>query len=266
MAATEGWQGSTQTAVFNEPFLGSAKFRSWPQRLLDAADVSLGDHVLDVGSGTVSLAREATRRVGPTGRVVGCAANPSVVSTARRLEPEIGWQRGDAAALPFGAAMFTAVVSQFGLDFRPDQGDALREMWRVLSPGGRLAVAVTGCLSEAPAHEALAEWIAARVSADAVATRASAIRRNQADRVAQQALHAGINRGSVGTVIGEARFASAEEFMRLEIGRLPLAASLDHKAIQELASACGQTLAAYVQDDGALVVSLSATLLTATKI
>ena len=60
----------------------------------------------------------------------------SLLVNARQIRPDIDWHRGDAGSLPFGDGEFDAVVSQFTLMFVPDPVTALKEMRRVLTPGG----------------------------------------------------------------------------------------------------------------------------------
>src|SRR5262245_65938691 len=115
-----------------------------------------GDRVLDVACGTGVLAREAADRVGPTGRVTGLDLNEAMLAVARRLRSEIDWRQGDAAKLPFEEGTFDVVVSQFALMFFPDQAAALREMWRVLAPRGRLVVAVCAPVARTKAYSVLA--------------------------------------------------------------------------------------------------------------
>ena len=68
-----------------------------------------------------------------------------MLAVARRLRPQIDWRQGDATALPFADASCDVVLSQFALMYFPDRTAALKEMIRVLRPGGRLAIAVTPC-------------------------------------------------------------------------------------------------------------------------
>jgi SAM-dependent methyltransferase len=86
--------------------------------------------------------------VGPVGSVTGLDLDPGMLTIAARAAPSISWHRGVAENLPFHDGTFDAVVSQFGLMFFQDRSRALREMWRVLRPGGRMAVAVWASLDE----------------------------------------------------------------------------------------------------------------------
>jgi ubiquinone/menaquinone biosynthesis C-methylase UbiE len=111
-----------------------------------------GDRVLDAACGTGIVTRVAVQRQGHLGHVVGVDLNAGMLEVARANTPATGvpiaWRHGDVCALPFAEGQFEVVVCQQGLQFVPDPGAALREMRRVLVPGGRLAVAV---FSEIPA-------------------------------------------------------------------------------------------------------------------
>jgi SAM-dependent methyltransferase len=143
----------------------------WAPRVAEAAGIRAGDRVLDVACGTGVLAAEAAGRAGPTGSVTGLDLSPEMLAVAARLHPTVRWQQGSGDALPFPDQSFDAVVSQFGLMFFPDQVAGLREMWRVLVPGGRLAVAVWASLADTPAYAAetdLIERMAGKAAGDAL--------------------------------------------------------------------------------------------------
>ncbi len=96
---------------------------------------------------------------GPQGKVIGLDPNPDMLSVARRKSDMIEWRDGKAEALPFADASFDAVVSQFGFMFFEDRAAALREMMRVLHPGGRLAVAVCDAVEHSPGYAAFADLL-----------------------------------------------------------------------------------------------------------
>ena len=96
-----------------------------------------GDRVLDACCGTGDLAVEAERR---GGRVVGLDFSEKMLERARRKSGAIEWVEGDALALPFDAGAFDAATVGFGVRNLADLEGGLRELARVLRPGGKLAV------------------------------------------------------------------------------------------------------------------------------
>jgi len=147
--STRGQVARSAAEVY-DAFFVPALFEEWPPRLARAAGLRPGQRVLDVACGTGVLARHAARVVGAGGEVVGLDLNPGMLEVARRRAPGASWREGTAEALPFADARFDAVLSQFGLMFFADRAGALREMWRVLRPGGALAVAVWARLEDTP--------------------------------------------------------------------------------------------------------------------
>jgi ubiquinone/menaquinone biosynthesis C-methylase UbiE len=124
--------------------------------LLEYAALRPGERVLDVACGTGEVARRARDRVGPEGRVVGADGHPGMIAVARAVTPAgIEWHEAGAAAMPFGEGAFDVVLCQLGLQFMGDKVSALREMRRVLVPGGRLLVSVVG--PTPPLFRAMAE-------------------------------------------------------------------------------------------------------------
>src|SRR5512145_1428536 len=169
MSDQDAWQLAHDTAVAYEKDFVPAIFAQWPPVLAEIADIKPGDQVLDVACGTGVLAREAATRAGSTRRVTGLDLNEGMRAVARRLRPEIDWRQGDAAKLPFEDSAFDVVVSQFALMFFPDRVGALREMWRVLAPRGRLAVAVWAPMAHTKGYSALAGILRREMGNDAAA-------------------------------------------------------------------------------------------------
>jgi ubiquinone/menaquinone biosynthesis C-methylase UbiE len=144
--------------VYDEFFV-PALFQQWGGLVADAAGARPGERVLDVACGTGVLACAADERVGAGGAVVGLDPNEEMLAVARRKNARIEWKTGRAESLPFPDARFDRVVSQFGFMFFGDRPAALREMMRVLRPGGRLAVAVCDALDHSPGYAVLAELL-----------------------------------------------------------------------------------------------------------
>jgi len=110
--------------------------RRWRKLAVQEA-VWPGDRVLDACCGTGDLAVEAERR---GGRVVGLDFSEAMLERARRKSGAIEWMQGDALALPFGDGEFDAATVGFGVRNLADLEGGLRELARVLRPGGKLAV------------------------------------------------------------------------------------------------------------------------------
>jgi SAM-dependent methyltransferase len=107
------------------------------EQLLDAGAVRAGTHVLDVACGSgIAGARAAARGAIAT----GVDFSPAMLAVAGAANPAITFLQGDAEALPCADATFDAVVANFGMHHVPRPPLALAEAFRVLVPGGRIAV------------------------------------------------------------------------------------------------------------------------------
>lgn len=148
-------QITSSAAETYEEFLVPALFQQWTERVVDAAQIKEGHHVLDVACGTGVLSRSAALRVGRKGSVIGLDVNEGMLTVAERKLPQVQWKRGRAEALSFDDRSFDRVISQFGLMFFEDRSGAIREMSRVLVPGGRLAVVVWDAVENSPGFAAL---------------------------------------------------------------------------------------------------------------
>jgi ubiquinone/menaquinone biosynthesis C-methylase UbiE len=116
----------------------------WAEDLVDRAPPGEEEAVLDVACGTGVVARLVGKRIAQ-GSVAGLDLNNGMLTVARTLPSErvsIDWIQGSALDLPFRPGQFDFVLCQLGLQFFPDQRRALREMRRVLSPSGRIALSV----------------------------------------------------------------------------------------------------------------------------
>jgi demethylmenaquinone methyltransferase/2-methoxy-6-polyprenyl-1,4-benzoquinol methylase len=108
------------------------------RRLTAQSVVRAGDRVLDGACGTGDLAL-ADLRAG-AGRVTGVDFSEPMLERARRKSAQVEWVRGDLLALPFADATFDAATVGFGVRNVADLETGVRELRRVLRPGGRLGI------------------------------------------------------------------------------------------------------------------------------
>jgi demethylmenaquinone methyltransferase/2-methoxy-6-polyprenyl-1,4-benzoquinol methylase len=99
-----------------------------------------GDRVLDACCGTGDLAIASLRLVGSTGRVTGLDFSERMLERARAKSDGVEWIPGDALALPFADGSFDAATVGFGVRNLDDLDAGLRELRRVLRPGGRVGI------------------------------------------------------------------------------------------------------------------------------
>ncbi|HVB13508.1 MAG TPA: bifunctional demethylmenaquinone methyltransferase/2-methoxy-6-polyprenyl-1,4-benzoquinol methylase UbiE [Candidatus Dormibacteraeota bacterium] len=120
--------------------LSQGQDRRWRRRAAQLTRAQAGDRVLDVCSGTGALAAVLSRRVGPGGEVIGVDLTDGMLKVARMRVPGVSFLVGDACHLPFPDQSFAAATMAFGLRNINDRPLALREMARVLRPGGRAVI------------------------------------------------------------------------------------------------------------------------------
>lgn len=134
--------------------------------LLAAARLQPGERVLDVACGTGVVTRLAAEHVGPSGAAAGLDIHPAMLAVARlESTPTVRWYEASAESIPLADGSFDVVLCQMGLQFVTDRLAALREMRRVLAPGGRALISSPGP-TPAP-FEILSQALARDISPEA---------------------------------------------------------------------------------------------------
>src|SRR4051812_38201418 len=100
----------------------------WRRRAVELAQVGPGDRALDVATGTGDLAIELSRRVGPSGEVIGSDFSDTMLELARKKAPELTFEWGNALELPYEDASFDAATVGFGARNFSELGTGLAEM------------------------------------------------------------------------------------------------------------------------------------------
>lgn len=135
-------------------------------RTVERLNLRPGERVLDVCSGSGGSALPAAEIVGLDGHVIAADLAERLIDLARakaeaRSLENIEFRVGDMLALGYPDDSFDAVVCVFGIFFVPDMAEAVRELWRMVKPGGRLAITTWGPNLFEPANGAF--WDAIRI-------------------------------------------------------------------------------------------------------
>jgi ubiquinone/menaquinone biosynthesis C-methylase UbiE len=144
-----GWDAATQ----DYEALWSGQLAPARLALLARAAIRPGEHVLDVACGTGLVTFDAAHAAGSGGRVIGVDLSGKMVDAARLRATQgglrhVSFARMDAETLALPDASFDVALCALGLMYVPDPLQAVREMRRVLRPGGRMGIAVWGQRSQ----------------------------------------------------------------------------------------------------------------------
>jgi ubiquinone/menaquinone biosynthesis C-methylase UbiE len=257
---------TTFTEIYERVLVGPL-FRPFAEQLIARVAPKPTDSIIDVACGTGIVARVARERLGPQARIVGVDLAPAMLAVARSVDQTIDWRQGNATSLPVNATdHFTIVTCHQGLQFMPDKPAVVREMRRVLAPGGRLAIATWSSLEELPGMlelNALIERHVGRI----VDTRHSF---GDAHAVKQLLVEGGFSDVEVGIFAHDVRFADGRLFARLNamaaIGMSERGKAMSEAERGELASLIAvesQDAVAKATKNGMFVLPLTALCATA---
>lgn len=244
-----------------------ALFEKRAEQVVNEAKIKPGDKVLDVACGTGVLARAAAERTGYNGFVTGLDLNPGMLAVAENISPGIKWLEGKAEDLPWEDHSFDVVISQFGLMFFEDKQAALREMFRVLKPEGRLVVAVFDSLENIPGYKALTK-IFGEVAGEEV-SRALEFPFSLGDTRQLKSLctKSGLASAEIATHNNNVRFPDVQTMVLADVkGWFPLAGiTLDNQQIDEVINQAKSDLKEYISHDGSIDFPMPVHFISATK-
>jgi ubiquinone/menaquinone biosynthesis C-methylase UbiE len=154
-----------------ERYLVPSIFAPWATDLVELAALQPGQRVLDIACGTGIVARTAARRLGGGGNVVGLDVSAPMLAAARSAAAAEGvtieWREGDALQLPLADKAFDVAFCQQSFQFVPDRPAALREMYRVLAPSGKLVLSVWREIERSPGFLVLSQALTRHISPEA---------------------------------------------------------------------------------------------------
>jgi ubiquinone/menaquinone biosynthesis C-methylase UbiE len=211
MSEAQLFVATTFTEIYERVLVGPL-FRPFAEQTVTRLAPKTGDSLMDVACGTGIVARIAREQLGPGARIVGVDVAPAMLAVARAADPSIDWRQGNATSLPVeGTEQFTMVTCHQGLQFMADKPAAIREMRRVLTPGGRVAIATWSSLEDLPAMRGLNAVVERHVG------RIVDARHSFGDTNALKDLmvECGFSGIHVGTLAHDVRFADGALFARL---------------------------------------------------
>lgn len=264
-SSVETFQLSVEAAELYEAKFVPSLFAEWAPHVVDAAGIAPGDAVLDVACGTGVVAREAADRLAGRGRVVGLDLNEGMLAVARGLRPDIEWRQGDAAKLPFPDASFDAVLCQASLMFFPDRASAVREMERVVTTGGKVAVHVWSSLESQPGYGRFIEVAARHAGPEAIDLLGSYWVLGDLDLVGALLEAAGLEITATHTRIGTARFDSIDSMVKTEVESTPLIDRISADVYQRIIDDSRDALKAFTTETGRAEIPIEGHVITARK-
>jgi ubiquinone/menaquinone biosynthesis C-methylase UbiE len=250
-STTETFQIPQEAAESYETMFVPALFGPWSAFLVEEAGLTRGERVLDVACGTGIVARTVADRLGPQATVIGLDLNEAMLTVARRLRPDIEWRQGDAAELPFPDGSFDVVLCQSGLMFFPDVPQALREMARVVTPGGTVAVQVWDRREAQPAYAPFIEVAARHAGPEAIDLLSTYFSRGDLDELSTLLASAGLEVTAIRTRETTLKFGSVDELVMTEVHSTPLAERLSEQILHRILDDTREALSSFVTDGGA---------------
>lgn len=247
-----------EAAAGYEQLFVPAIFHQWPAQLINVADISPGDDVLDVGCGTGVLTRALVAAVGEQGSVCGVDFSESMLGVAREKCPGVTFRQGNAMALPYAEESFDAVTSSFMLMFIPDPVQAICEMRRVLRPGGRLVVSVWRGVENNTVYGALAEATRKVINNEAGDMMEWPNKLGDSDLLESLFNAAGAGDTTITHHDGTASFPSVEAFVATEINAWLMAGSVSDEKMAELTIELRARVAQFASATGPITFPLNA--------
>lgn len=233
-------------------------FRPLAELTLRHVDVHEGDRVIDVACGTGIVGRLVAEKIGKSGSVVGVDLNAGMIEAAHRYssvtDADVEWRQGDVTDLPFPDASFDIAFCQQGLQFFPDKLPALKEIRRVLAPGGSMTLTVWSSVSRVNAT--IADALTRYVSAEAAKTCLAPFAFRDPVIIKALMVEAGFQEIKMETMVVERRLGPAEESIPSVMAGAPYAndvATLDRATQDALVKEVGESLNNYRVDDGFVI-------------
>jgi len=258
MSAGNSFNLSSEAAKGYETQKVPAIFAPIAKATLEQTELPENAAVIDIACGTGIVSRLLVEYLSGKGRIVGTDLNPAMLEIAKELMPEthhgVEWFECDVSNLPFEDATFDAAFCQQGLQFFPEKPEALAEIRRVITPGGRLML--TCWRSVSPVFQVVSNSLKNRVSETAAiqAVRPYAFR--DGEIIAALLTGAGFSNVEVSKIVVDRHFSPSRAAIRAEILSSPYEGELrakGDKVIDAVVEDVDAELERYRVGDGLIV-------------
>jgi ubiquinone/menaquinone biosynthesis C-methylase UbiE len=236
--------------------------------LVAAAQLRPGERVLDVACGTGIVARLAAEQVAPGGHVTGLDVNPGMIAVARASAPpeaSIEWHQAPAEHMPLEDGSFDVVLCGMGLQFFSDREAGLREMYRVLVPGGRAVLNLPGPIPRV--FSVFEEALTRNLGPEAAGFASLVFSLHEPDEIRSLVRAAGFDEIRIASDTGVLRVPPPKQFMWQYIHATPLAGALAGAGEERRAALERDVLSGWEDyvEGGNLMLEVRMTTVVATK-
>ena len=228
-------------------------FADATQRMLEAAGLGLGDHVLDIGAGTGDQSLLAARKVGPDGFILATDLSAEMLKIAAQVAQQEGLTTittrvMNAEQLDLEDDAFDAVISRLALMLIENRKQALREIRRVLKPGGKLAALVWSVPENNPLF-ALPLAIVSKYAKGAASHSPHPLSLSDPTVLERELTEANFSQVNTCTLAFQSHYASLDAFMDSTASRLT-AGVMEHLILQKQQQLLEEMKQALIQFEG----------------
>ena len=257
MQTQNGWQLSEDGPDIYERYIVPAFSGAWAEDMVRRAKLKDGDRILDVACGTGIVSRRVYEVMGNRVNLRGVDVNEAVLEKGRdiciRNGILVNFHQGSAGELPFEDTSAEVVLCQQGLQYFPDQTEALADIHRVLVPGGRAVFSVWRPLEYSPFYQALHRALERYVNKTAADMLAAAYALGDPGKVRELFTSSGFSDIEIRLVVKQMRCPSIDDFLAAGISAAPFAkdiAALEESRRKDMFGMILEESADYMDDQG----------------
>jgi SAM-dependent methyltransferase len=196
---------------------------------------------------------------------VGLDLNEAMLEVARRVRPELEWRQGDAARLPFDDGAFDVALCQMAFMFFPDRLQVLREMARVVTAGGTVALSVPSRLESQPAYAPFVAMAARQAGPEASGLLGTYFASGDLDELRTLVEAAGLRVAATRTYRGTVRCPSVDAFVATEVESTPFRERISDEVYARIREEARDLLRPFTQPGGEAAIPLEGHVLAARK-